>query len=75
MKKLTFLFVLTLCFSGSVDAQIFKKLGKKIGKVAEKTVERKVEQKTRKKQKKHLILPLIKKVKTKKTLVFLVFQK
>lgn len=48
MKKITLLAVCFLCFTGSVNAQLFKKLGKKIEKAAEKTVERKVEQKTRK---------------------------
>lgn len=47
MKKVTLLSILILCFSGSVNAQILKKLGKKIEKAAEKTIERKVEQKTK----------------------------
>ncbi|MCH3885780.1 hypothetical protein [Tenacibaculum aquimarinum] len=48
MKKSTLIIALFLCFSGTTNAQFFKKLGKKVQKAAEKVVERKVEQKTTK---------------------------
>jgi len=35
-----------MCFSTSLNAQIFKKLGKKLGKVVERTIEGKAEEKT-----------------------------
>ncbi|APG64008.1 hypothetical protein LPB136_00875 [Tenacibaculum todarodis] len=48
MKKSTLIIGLLLCFSGTANAQFFKRLGKKVKKAAEKAVERKVEQKTTK---------------------------
>ncbi len=48
MKKITLFTALIICFSGSVQAQLLKKLGKRISRAAEKTVERKAEQKTKK---------------------------
>ncbi|PHR69744.1 MAG: hypothetical protein COA67_10110 [Lutibacter sp.] len=48
MKKITLLTVFLLCFTGTSNAQLFKKIGKKIENAAEKTLERKVEQKATK---------------------------
>jgi len=47
MKKVIFLIVFILAFTGSTDAQrLLKKLGKKVERAAEKVLERKVEEKT-----------------------------
>ena len=46
MKKVLFFIALTVCFSGTSNAQFFKKLAKKVEESAEKVVERKVEEKT-----------------------------
>ena len=43
--KLTLL-IIAISFSGTTNAQIFKKLGKKLEKAAERTIERKAEEKT-----------------------------
>lgn len=48
MKKTTLSIALVLCFTGSINAQFFKKLKKKAEQAAERAVERKVEQKTTK---------------------------
>ncbi len=47
MKKILFFIALTMCFSGTSNAQFFKKLAKKVENAAENAVERKVEQKTK----------------------------
>lgn len=48
MKKLSFTLVILLAFTGTTNAQFFKKLGNKIANAAEKAVERKAVQKTTK---------------------------
>lgn len=48
MKKATLFIAFILCFSGTANAQFFKKLGNKIEKAAEKTIEKKAVQKTTK---------------------------
>lgn len=48
MKKTTLFVACILCFTGSSNAQFFKKLGKKVEQAAEKTVVRKAERKTSK---------------------------
>ena len=48
IKKTTFFIAFLLCFSGTTNAQFFKKLKKKVTKAAEKVIEKKVEQKTTK---------------------------
>lgn len=47
MKTIKLVLLISLmCFSPSINAQIFKKLGKKLGKVVERTIEEKAEEKT-----------------------------
>lgn len=66
MKKTTLFTLLILCFSGTTNAQLFKKLGDKIGKAAEKAVERKAEQKTKRETEKAFDSTFNKKSKKKK---------
>lgn len=46
MKRLSFILAIFLAFSGTTNAQFFKKLGNKIANAAEKAVEKKAVQKT-----------------------------
>lgn len=48
MKKVSFIIAVMLCFAGTANAQLLKKLGSKMSKAAERAVERKAVQKTTK---------------------------